>query len=122
MVQNGGKSARLLEIYSRLSEGAVLKKSELAQDFHVTQRSIQRDIEDLRCFFAERHLEQDVIYDTKLRGYRLMQATPKGLSNSEILAVCKILLESRSMVKEEMFQILDKQIWACTPLDRQNQV
>lgn len=69
MEQNGVKSARLLEIYSRLSEGAVLKKSELAQDFHVTQRSIQRDIEDLRCFFAERHLEQDVIYDTKLRGY-----------------------------------------------------
>ena len=122
MEQNGVKSARLLEIYSRLSEGAVLKKSELAQDFHVTQRSIQRDIEDLRCFFAERHLEQDVIYDTKLRGYRLIQATPKGLSNSEILAVCKILLESRSMVKEEMFPILDKLILACTPLDRLNQV
>lgn len=32
------KSARLLEIYSRLSQGAVLKKSELAQDFHVTPR------------------------------------------------------------------------------------
>ena len=111
MEQNGVKSARLLEIYSRLSEGAVLKKSELAQDFHVTQRSIQRDIEDLRCFFAERHLEQDVIYDTKLRGYRLIQATPKGLSNSEILAVCKILLESRSMRKDEMLPILDKLIF-----------
>ena len=32
------KSARLLEIFSRLSQGAVLKKSELAQDFHVTPR------------------------------------------------------------------------------------
>ena len=38
------KSARLLEIFSRLSQGAVLKKSELAQDFHVTPRSIQRDM------------------------------------------------------------------------------
>ena len=115
MEQNSVKSARLLEIYSRLSEGAVLKKSELAQDFHVTQRSIQRDIEDLRCFFAERHLEQDVIYDTKLRGYRLIQATPKGLSNSEILAVCKILLESRSMRKDEMLPILDKLIFCAVP-------
>ena len=26
------------------------------------------------------------------------------------------------MVKEEMFPILDKLIWACTPLDRLNQV
>lgn len=122
MEQNGVKSARLLEIYSRLSEGAVLKKSELAQNFHVTQRSIQRDIEDLRCFFAERHLEQDVIYDTKLRGYRLMQATPKGLSNSEILAVCKILLESRSMRKDEMLPILDKLICCAVPESSQKAV
>ena len=122
MEQNGVKSARLLEIYSRLSEGAVLKKSELAQDFHVTQRSIQRDIEDLRCFFAERHLEQDVIYDTKLRGYRLMQATPKGLSNSEILAVCKILLESRSMRKDEMLPIFDKLICCAVPESSQKAV
>ena len=122
MEQNGVKSARLLEIYSRLSEGTVLKKSELAQDFHVTQRSIQRDIEDLRCFFAERHLEQDVIYDTKLRGYRLMQATPKGLSNSEILAVCKILLESRSMRKDEMLPILDKLICCAVPESSQKAV
>lgn len=122
MEQNGVKSARLLEIYSRLSEGAVLKKSELAQDFHVTQRSIQRDIEDLRCFFAERHLEQDVIYDTKLRGYRLIQAAPKGLSNSEILAVCKILLESRSMRKDEMLPILDKLICCAVPESSQKAV
>ena len=122
MEQNGVKSARLLEIYSRLSEGAVLKKSELAQDFHVTQRSIQRDIEDLRCFFAERHVEQDVIYDTKLRGYRLIQATPKGLSNSEILAVCKILLESRSMRKDEMLPILDKLICCAVPESSQKAV
>ena len=122
MEQNGVKSARLLEIYSRLSEGAVLKKWELAQDFHVTQRSIQRDIEDLRCFFAERHLEQDVIYDTKLRGYRLIQATPKGLSNSEILAVCKILLESRSMRKDEMLPILDKLIFCAVPESSQKAV
>lgn len=122
MEQNGVKSARLLEIYSRLSEGAVLKKSELAQDFHVTQRSIQRDIEDLRCFFAERHLEQDVIYDTELRGYRLMQATPKGLSNSEILAVCKILLESSSMRKDEMLPILDKLICCAVPESSQKAV
>ena len=85
--QSGIKSVRLLEIYSRLQEGQVLKKSVLAQDFNVTQRSIQRDIEDLRCFFAERGLSQDVIYDAKLRGYRLTRSLPKGLSNSEILAV-----------------------------------
>lgn len=122
MEQAGIKSARLLEIYSRLNEGAVLKKTDLAQDFHVTQRSIQRDIEDLRCFFAERHLEQDVIYDAKLRGYRLVQSAPKGLTNSEILAVCKILLESRSMRRDEMLPILDKLIDCSVPESSQKAV
>ena len=116
------KSARLLEIYTRLEQGRTLKKADLAQEFHVTQRSIQRDVEDLRCFLAERHLEREVIYDGKQRGYRMVSGNPRGLTNSEILAVCKILLESRSMVKEEMFPILDKLILACTPLDRLNQV
>ena len=39
------KSARLLEIYTRLEQGRTLKKADLAQEFHVTQRSIQRDVE-----------------------------------------------------------------------------
>ena len=116
--QSGIKSVRLLEIYSRLQEGQVLKKSVLAQDFNVTQR----DIEDLRCFFAERGLSQDVIYDAKLRGYRLTRSLPKGLSNSEILAVCKILLESRSMRKDEMLPILDKLIDCAVPEDSQKAV
>ena len=38
------KTDRVLAIYSRLVGGAVLNKADLAQQFHVTQRSIQRDI------------------------------------------------------------------------------
>ena len=39
------KSARLLSIYARLLNGRVLKKALLAQEFGVTARSIQRDLE-----------------------------------------------------------------------------
>lgn len=45
------KSNRLLQIYSRLVAGDILNKKELAQQFHVAERSIQRDMESLRCFF-----------------------------------------------------------------------
>lgn len=116
------KSARLLEIFSRLSQGAVLKKSELAQDFHVTPRSIQRDMEDLRCFFAERHLEQDVIYDRHLKGYRMVSRDPRRLTDSEVLAVCKILLESRSLPSDDMLPILDKLIDCAVPPENQRDV
>lgn len=110
-----GKSDRLLQIYSRLVNGEVLSKKRLARHFQVTERSIQRDIESLRCFFTEQSLSQDVIYDSADRGYRLIDTMPQKLSNSEILAVCKILLESRSMRKDEMLPVLDKLIACCVP-------
>ena len=111
------KSARLLSLYARFLSGQVLNKAALAREFGVTERSIQRDIESLRCFLAEQGLAQDIIYDRGLGGYRLTNTVSKGLTNSEILAVCKILLESRSMVRSEMMPILDKLIDCCVPAD-----
>ena len=115
MDETAVKSERLLQIYSRLVSGEILTKKELAQHFHVTERSIQRDIEALRCFFAEEGLLQDVVYDKKAHGYRMENPALRTLENSEILAVCKILLESRSMRRDEMFPILDKLIACCVP-------
>lgn len=116
------KSARLLSIYARLLSGQTLGKAELAVEYNVTTRSIQRDIESLRYFLADQGLAQDVVFDRTARGYRLANIIPKGLSNSEILAVCKILLESRSMCKDEMLPILDKLIDCAVPKESQKAV
>ena len=62
-----------------------MKKSELEHVFHVTARTIQRDIESLRCFFSEQMLMQDIVYDTKQKGYRLTNTLPQHLTNDEIL-------------------------------------
>lgn len=109
------KSMRLLAMYSRLIDGKTIRKKDLAVEFGVTQRSVQRDLESLRVFFADEMLGREVVYDSHEKGYRLSRAAPKGLSNSEILAVCKILLESRSMNREEMMPILDKLLDCCVP-------
>jgi len=109
------KSMRVLTMYGRLMDGKIIKKRELADEFGVTQRSIQRDLESLRDFLSEERMGREILYDPRERGYRLSHAAPRGLSNSEILAVCKILLESRSMTKEEMLPILDKLIDCCVP-------
>ena len=109
------KSARLLAIYSRLQLGQICSRQEFAKDYGVTERSIQRDIESLRCFLSEQHLRQDVVYDYQKKGYRLVNAVPNGLTNSEVLAVCKILLESRSLRKDEMFPIVEKLIDCAVP-------
>ena len=109
------KTDRILNIYSRLVNGDTLRKKELAQQFHVTERSVQRDMESLRCFFTEQGLQQDIVYDKTAKGYRLESPAHSLLNNSEILAVCKILLESRSMRRDEIFPILDKLIACCVP-------
>lgn len=116
------KSARLLSIYARLLSGQTLGKAELAVEYNVTTRSIQRDIESLRYFLADQGLAQDVVFDRTAKGYRLANIIPKGLTNSEILAVCKILLESRSMCKDEMLPILDKLIDCAVPKESQKAV
>ncbi len=109
------KSDRVLQIYDRLVCGEVLNKSQLAKQFCVTERSIQRDIGVLRCFLAELNPVQDIVYEKEFQGYRLKETDSYALTNSEILAVCKILLESRSMRRDEMFPILDKLIARCVP-------
>ena len=109
------KSDRILHIYFKLARGESFTKRELALHFHVTERSIQRDLGALRCFLEEQDTGQEIVYDKASRGYRIQSVEPQTLSNSEILAVCKILLESRSMRKDEMFPILDRLLSCCVP-------
>ena len=116
------KSARLLTIYSRLVGGETLSRAELARDYNVSTRSIQRDVEALRCFIAEQGLTQEIVYSKQFGGYRLMFSEPRGLTNDEILAVCKILLESRSLRRDEMMPILDKLIDCAVPEDSKKAV
>lgn len=101
---SAGKSDRLLQIYSRLVGGEILRKGKLAQRFGVTEKSIQRDIDALRCFFTEQALSQDVVYDPKAKGYRLIDTMPQKLSNSEILAVSIL----RSIEKDEHISSLGR--------------
>lgn len=109
------KSSRLLTIYSRLVNGETLSRPQLARDYGVSVRSIQRDMETLRCFIAEQELPQEITFGKKQGGYKLILSASRGLDNSEILAVCKILLESRSMRRDEMLPILDKLIDCAVP-------
>ena len=114
------KSYRLMVIYTQLQKGGILSKTALAQEFGVSERSIQRDMESLRCFLAEQAMPQEIILDRQAGGYRLITKSPTAMSNAEVLAVCKILLESRSLRRDEMLPILDKLIACCIPQSSQD--
>lgn len=123
---NSFKHGRVLDICLRLMDGDLIRKTDLATQYGVTERSIQRDIDDLRSFFANSAasdgVAQEIIFDRSKKGYRLRRSGEKSLTNGEALAVCKILLESRSLQKDELAPILDKIIKSCVPLSNRPQV
>lgn len=113
------KVERVLAIYTKLMNGYLVSKAEEAVNYGVNERSIQRDIDDIRNY-----LESDservgcinsVIYDRIGKGYRLEQIYKMKFSNSEVLALCKILLGSRAFTKKDMTGMLDKLISCCVP-------
>ena len=110
------KVERIINLYNRLAEGEVLNKLDEAARFEVNERSIQRDLEDIRAYLANNpESNRELIYDRTQKGYVLVQNKNKSLTNSEILTVCKILLASRSLTKEEMYPIIDKLLQCCVP-------
>lgn len=121
LVDRRTKNGRVLDLYVRLCEGKVINKREAARQFGVDERSIQRDIDDIRSFLCDRMAEntadqREIVYDRKKNGFVMVGNEASLMSNSEILAVSKILLESRAFTKQEMGRILDKMIEGCVPL------
>ena len=119
MAERRSKNSRVLDLYQRLCAGRTIRKSEEALRFGVDERSIQRDIDDIRAFLEARAAEagdtRTVVYDRKKKGFILQGGQSPLMTNSEILAVSKILLESRAFCKEEMSSILDKLVSGCVP-------
>lgn len=115
----GNQISRVLQIYAKLSDGYVVNKAEEAARYGVNERSIQRDIDNIRNFLDEdsdrTSVVNSIVYDRNAKGYRLETLYQIRLQNSEVLALCKILLDSRAFTKAEMVEMLDKLITCCVP-------
>ena len=125
MISND-KTNRILSVYTKLINGGIVNKSEEALKFGVNERSIQRDIDNIRTFLDEENVSgnmvNSIIYDRIKKGYRLNQIYKMRLTNGEILAICKILLDSRALTKPEMDEMLSKLIECCVPETNQKLV
>lgn len=120
------KTERVLAIYTKLMRGDIINKAYEAREYGVDERSIQRDINAIRNFL-DLNIERtgvmnSVIYDRAQKGYRMEQIYKMKLTNSEILVICKILLDSRAFTKKEMEEMLRKLIECCVPPDNQRLV
>ena len=123
MKLDNAKTFRLLNLYERLNRGETVNKKEFANAFGISDKSVQRDIDDLRVYLAECYENGDdvtVEYSYIKNGYYLVKKDKEFLTNEEILGIAKILLESRAYNKEELEGLIDKLLLQATPSARMN--
>lgn len=120
------KHDRVLEIYSRLLTGEVIQKQKLAEEYGVSERSIQRDIDSIRDFYSNRTNRgsgfTQIKYDHSAKGFRIINDKTITLTNAELFAVAKILLENRSLCREEMKKIILDLLDACLPVSEKKKM
>lgn len=98
------KVNRILTIYSELVQGEIINKKKMAELFNVSEKTIQRDLNDIRTYFSdnrERVRSKNIVYDHNKKGYTLDNRNDI-LTREDILAISKILLESRAFCKSEL--------------------
>lgn len=76
MKNKHSKNSRTLSIYIRLCAGKLINKAEEANRFGVDERSIQRDIDDIRAFLEDQKTERstesrEIIYDRVHKGFTM---------------------------------------------------
>lgn len=107
--EKDGKVNRVLTIYEKLIKGEVIYKKQLATIFGVNEKTIQRDIEDIRAYLSNRTETKcsiDVEYRRDKKGYSLNKREDAILNREDVLAISKILLESRAFCKEEINHLI----------------
>jgi len=116
-MEDSNKVKRVLNILKRLENGEIINKVQEAGKYEVSEKTIERDIDDIRKYMASPDnngcIGNFVIYDRTVKGYRLEKKGQQSFSDSEILAICKILLDSRAFTKTQMDSIIERLLDCC---------
>ncbi|HBC95522.1 MAG TPA: WYL domain-containing protein [Clostridium sp.] len=114
------RSDVLLFIYDKLKEGKVVVKNDILYKFHVNERTFYRYIKNIKDFVENTYFGEEIVSDRKKGGYILKGSCDKNLNEKEVLAVSKVLLESRGFIKTEIKGIIDKLLDNCICGDKEN--
>ena len=97
---------RILEIYQDLLDNREVNIDVKSEKFGVDKKTIKRDLTAVEEFLDTRY--QLEIQKSKPNIYKLSRENAGRLTQTEVLAVCNILLNSRAFSKKEMKRLLDK--------------
>jgi Predicted transcriptional regulator len=121
------KSQVLLFMYNELKEGKIVTKDEVINKFKINERTFYRYIKDIKDFVSQESKEsngelvgEEVIADREKEGYILKGKNVKNLSEKEVLAISKVLLESRGFAENEMKRMISNLLENCISEDKEN--
>ena len=103
------KITRILILYKQLCDGIEVDKTSFCVEHGISERSFDRDIEDIRLFLSEIYSGDDVIYNKKENVYYLKNERPVFIDRMEATVIAKILFSSKAFSSKEMeglFEIL----------------
>lgn len=87
------KAHRVLLLFYRLLKGERIHKANFAFEHHVTERSVERDIQTIRNCLEEQHANMSLLFDRKNESYYL--SIPKhGFSYSSQVKILRHLKET----------------------------
>lgn len=102
------KVNRILSIFEKLKDREGINAQKAAQEFGVNEKTIKRDINDIRSYIDYRNYNNlSIVYKRSEKAYFLTGSEDITLDKKDILAICKILLESRAFCCEEMDHIIN---------------
>lgn len=111
------KITRVLTLYQQLSSGQDVNKAYFSLMHGISERSFDRDIEDIRLFLSESYSGNNLLYNKETGAYRLSGNQPSFMDRMDAAAIAKILLSSRSLRKDETMGLYDTLLSMVTPRD-----
>lgn len=113
------KQDRLLGMFFRFLRGESLSVQKLANEYAISTKSVSRDINDLKAFFAD-HRElvgnTELKYSNQSKTYHLYM--DEFLTNRELFALVEIVIGTRAFSKDELLTLTNKLKGFTTATDR----
>lgn len=120
------KTERILKLYTDLISGETVSKRDAAAKYEVTARTVQRDIDDIRSFLdgeaAKGNRRGSIIHNKKLGGYVMKHDSDSRLTDGEIFALCKLLLKSDIICRNELAKIMEKLLENCASRENKSAI
>lgn len=100
------KVTRMLSLYYQLFTGKTISKQSFCVEHDITERSFDRDIEDVRLFLSEEQSYCELQYSRRDNVYYLSNVLKKYVSSEISFFLVDILFSMKILSKDEMEGIL----------------